>query len=265
MDFQQIKGKQKISWETGNYGMIGTMLQMVSEELCEQMDIRAGSNVLDLCTGSGNAAISAARRWCKVTGIDYAPTLLEHARERAKAEQLPIEFIEADAENLPFEDQSFEVILSTFGIAFAPNQEKAASEMTRVCKVGGRIALANWVPDDFIAEIFKAVAKYIPPAKGLNSPLRWGDPAALNVLIGENCKVVSSEIKAINYRYESARHFVEHHRRYYGPIMRAFESLNDDQRELFDQDLIEACHKFNQSTNQDIVIPARYLASVFEK
>ena len=162
MDFDEIKERQRVAWETGDYSMIGTTLRIVSEELCEQADLRAGSRVLDVCTGSGNTAIAAARRWCQVTGIDYAPQLLDQARERAQAERLRIDFQPADAENIPFEDGAFDVVMSTFGIAFAPNQDKGAAELLRMCRRGGKIALANWGPGDFIAEIFKVSATYAP-------------------------------------------------------------------------------------------------------
>ena len=265
MDYNKIKGKQKTAWETGDYSMIGTTLQIASEELCEQMDLRAGSKVLDLCTGSGNTAISAARRWCNVIGIDYAPQLLEQARERAHAERLPIEFMEADAENLPFDDESFDVIISTFGVAFAPNQKKAATELLRVCASGGRIALANWVPGDFIAEIFKIVTKFAPAAKGLASPLIWGNLESLTDLLGNECNIISSEVKAINYRYKSSNHFADHHRQFYGPIIKAFELLNEDKKSILYQELVDACSRFNKSGDNNIVAPAKYLAAVFEK
>ena len=174
MNFDQLKERQRLTWETGDYSQIGTTLQIVSEALCEQADLRAGSTVLDVCTGSGNTAIAAARRWCRVTGVDFAPQLLYQDCARAQAEHLKIDFQTADAEALPCEGGAFDAVMSTFGVMFAPNQEQASSELLRVCRSGGKIALANWGPGDFVAELFRVSATYAPPPEGLSSPLRWG-------------------------------------------------------------------------------------------
>jgi ubiquinone/menaquinone biosynthesis C-methylase UbiE len=190
---------------------------------------------------------------------------LDQASDRTRAEGLKIEFIAGDAESLPFDNGSFDVVMSTFGVSFAPNQDKAASELLRVCSSGGKIALANWGPGEFIAEIFKLSAKYNPPPKGLKSPLLWGDKESLSSLMGGNCRIISSEIRAVNYRYESSEHFVNHHRQFYGPMIKAFDVAGADQEHSFNQELIDLGARFNVSDDDSMVVPARYLAVVFVK
>ena len=174
IDLAAVKSRQQAAWSTGNYAVVGTTLQIVGENLCESLDLRSGSRVLDVAAGNGNATLAAARRWCDVTSTDYVSSLLESGKARAAAEGHTIQFQEADAENLPFSDASFDVVISTFGVMFTPNQEKAASELARVCKPGGRIGLANWTPESFIGQVFKTIGKYIPPAPGVKSPALWG-------------------------------------------------------------------------------------------
>src|SRR5690242_20055963 len=174
VDWSAIKVRQQKSWSTGDYSVIGATLVVISEELCEAVDLHAGQSVLDVATGSGNTAIAAARRFCKVTGIDYVPSLLEVGRRRAGAENLHVTFQEGDTENIPFGNASFDVVLSTLGVMFTPDQEKAASELLRVCRPGGKIGLANWTPTGFIGAVFRSIGKYIPPAPGLKSGALWG-------------------------------------------------------------------------------------------
>lgn len=261
--YEQIKGVQRDAWETGDFGMIGTSLQIVSEELCEQADLRAGSTVLDVCTGTGNTAIAAARRRCRVTGLDYAPSLLGHARERAAAERLTIDFRDGDVEAIPFETGGFDAVMSTFGVQFAPNHAAAGAELVRVCRRGGRIALVNWGPGDLVADVFKASARHLPPPPGTESPLRWGELESVTVLL-EGATCISSEVKAVTYRFESTGHFVDHLRTYYGPTMKAFDAAGAGSDGLR-QDLIAVCERLNVSDRGDMVVPARYLAAVFEK
>ncbi|HJS76860.1 MAG TPA: class I SAM-dependent methyltransferase, partial [Burkholderiales bacterium] len=157
IDFEALKKRQQAAWSAGDYALIGTTLQIVGEELCEALDIRSGQKVLDVAAGNGNVSLAAARRWCDVVATDYVPALLERARERAAAERLPMEFQEADAEALPFSDASFDAVVSTFGVMFTPDQERAAAELVRVCKGGGKIGLANWTPEGFIGQLFKTI------------------------------------------------------------------------------------------------------------
>ena len=174
VDLKALKARQQAAWSSGDYAVIGTTLQIVGEELCEALDIRSGQKVLDVAAGNGNASLAAARRWCDVVATDYVPALLERARERAAAERLDIEFREADAEALPFPDASFDVVVSTFGVMFTPDQDRAAAEMVRVCKRGGKIGLANWTPEGFIGQLFKTIGKHVPPPPGAKSPALWG-------------------------------------------------------------------------------------------
>jgi ubiquinone/menaquinone biosynthesis C-methylase UbiE len=265
MHLDQLKERQRMTWETGDYSRIGATLQIVSEMLCEQADLRAGSTVLDVCTGSGNTAIAAARRWCRVTGVDFAPQLLYQACTRAQAEHLTIDFQTADVEALPFEDGAFDVIMSTFGVMFAPHQEQAASELLRVCRSSGTIALANWGPEEFVADMFKVSATYAPPPPGLSSPLRWGEVDTLMALFSDKVEMVSSEVNTVNYRYESARHLVDHVRQFYGPTIKAFETAGTRQTEQFHQELVDVCERYNVSGDSSMVIPAKYVSVVFQK
>src|SRR4051794_7265597 len=179
VDLTAVKTRQQAAWSTGNYAVVGTTLQIVGENLCEALDLRSTARVLDVAAGNGNASLAAARRWCDVTATDYVPALLDRARERSEAERLNIAFQEADAEALPFTDRSFDVVVSTFGVMFTPDQERAASELVRVCKRGGKIGLANWTPDGFVGQLFKTIGKHTPPPAGAKSPALWGTPARL--------------------------------------------------------------------------------------
>src|SRR3954466_4040552 len=189
VDLTAVKTRQQAAWSTGNYAVVGTTLQIVGENLCEALDLRSTARVLDVAAGNGNATLAAARRWCDVTSTDYVPSLLDSGRVRAQAEGHTIRFQEADAENLPFPDASFDAVVSTFGVMFTPDQEKAASELARVCKPGGKIGLANWTPEGFIGQMFKIIGKYVPPAAGLKPPSLWGTRPRLDELFGSTGKV----------------------------------------------------------------------------
>ena len=204
------QNQQQAAWSSGDYAIVGATLQIVGEELCEAMDLKAGSKVLDVAAGNGMASLAAARRWCEVTSTDYVPDLLERGRARAAAEGMTIEFKEADAENLPFADNSFDVVLSTFGVMFTPNQDKAAGELLRVCRPKGKIGLANWTPDGFIGQVFKTLGKYLPPPAGVKSPALWGTRARLSTKCSAQAPARSRrESRLFNFRYRSAEHFLD--------------------------------------------------------
>jgi len=264
--FAAVKVRQQETWSTGNYAVVGTTLQIVGENLCEAVDLRAGSRVLDVAAGNGNATLAAARRFADVTSTDYVPSLLDAGRRRAEAERLPVHFQEADAEALPFPDASFDVVLSTFGVMFTPDQEKAASELARVCKPGGRVGLANWTPAGFIGQVFKIVGKYVTPAPGLKSPLLWGTRERLDELFGAQGTVHAAS-RQFSFRYRSPQHFIEVFRTYYGPINRAFASLEarPDRQAAFQQELIELMERGNTGGAGALVLPSEYLEVVIEK
>ena len=203
-DFAAIKTRQKAAWSSGDYAVVGTTLQIVGESLCEALDLRASQRVLDVAAGNGNVSLAAARRWCEVTSTDYVPALLERGRERAAAERLDnIDFREADVEALPFDDGSFDAVVSTFGCMFAPNPPRTASEMLRVCKPGGKIGMANWTPDGFIGQLFKTIGKHVPPPAGVTSPALWGTRARLAELFEAQAIAIRAEPRHFMFRYRS--------------------------------------------------------------
>ena len=225
-DFESIKTRQQATWATGDFGRIGVRLQIVGEALCEAVDLRAGEQVLDVAAGNGNASLAAARRFAQVTSTDYVPELLVQGLRRAEADGLPIVTRVADAENLPFEDGSFDVALSTFGVIFAPDQERTAAELLRVVRSGGRIGLANWMPGGFVGEMFNTVARFVPPPAGVASPFAWGTETRLVELFGPYAGDLRTTRKQFVFRYRSADHFIDEFRSFYGPTNRAFAALD---------------------------------------
>jgi ubiquinone/menaquinone biosynthesis C-methylase UbiE len=265
VDLAAIKGRQQAAWATGNYAVVGTTLQIVGETLCEALDLRSGSRVLDVAAGNGNATLAAARRWCDVTSTDYVASLLDSGRIRAKAEGHAIQFEEADAENLPYRDASFDAVISTFGVMFTPNQEKSAGELARVCKRGGSIGLANWTPDSFIGQVFKTIGKYIPPAPGLKSPGLWGTKARLEELFGKTAKEIRTANREFVFRYHSPKHWLDVFRSYYGPMNKTFGALDAGNQTAFTHDLMALMESRNRSGDQTLVLPSEYLEVVIER
>ena len=265
VDLSAVKTKQQMAWSSGDYAVVGTTLQIVGETLCEALDLRAGEHVLDVAAGNGNATLAAARRWCDVTSTDYVPALLERGRTRASAEGLPVKFEQADAEKLPYKDQSYDVVMSTFGVMFTPDQDKAAAEMARVCKTGGRIGMANWTPESFVGGIFKTIGKYIPPAAGVKSPALWGTEVRLNELFGKNTESITVERKNFVFRYQNAAHFLEVFRTFYGPMHKAFGALDASKQEALTADLLALAEKFNRATDGTLVAPSEYLEVVIKR
>ncbi|MBS0317362.1 MAG: class I SAM-dependent methyltransferase [Proteobacteria bacterium] len=262
-DYAAIKQRQKTVWSSGDYAVLGTTLQIVGENLCEAVDLRAGSKVLDVAAGNGNATLAAARRFAHVTSTDYVPALLERGRERAAAEHLQVEFREADVEALPFADGSFDVVLSTVGVMFAPDQERAAAEMTRVVRPGGRIGLANWTPDGFIGQVLKAVGRYLSPPPGLRPPVRWGTEQGLRELFpGQQVQATPRDFM---FRYESPRHWVDVFRAYYGPVHRAFAALAPEQQERLERDILDLLATFNRGGDETLLVPGAYLEVVITR
>jgi SAM-dependent methyltransferase len=260
-DFTALKARQQGAWASGDYAVIGTTLQIVGESLCEALDLRAGQTVLDVAAGNGNATLAAARRWCEVTSTDYVPALLERGRARAAAEGLTVSFETADAEALPFAEGQFDVVLSTFGVMFTPNQERAAGELLRVCKPGGKIGLANWTPDGFIGQLFKIIGKHLPPAAGVRSPSLWGTGERLEELFAAGGTVLATP-KSFVFRYRSPAHWLEVFRTWYGPVNKAFGALPEEQRATLENDLLGLIRQFNRSGDQTMVVASEYLEVV---
>lgn len=263
IDYAPIKARQQTAWGTGNYAVVGTTLQIVGENLCEALDLRSGAHVLDVAAGNGNATLAAARRYASVTSTDYVVSLLEAAKLRAQAEGLHVAFREADAEDLPFPAATFDVVLSTFGVMFTPDQQRAAAELTRVVKPGGKIGLANWTPSGFIGQVFKTIGKYVPPAAGVKSPALWGTEARLAELFSDAASIEVTK-RYFNFRYRSAAHFLEVFRTYYGPMNKAFAALagQPEQQQALEADLLELVGSMNRASAPGIVVPSEYLEVV---
>jgi ubiquinone/menaquinone biosynthesis C-methylase UbiE len=261
-DYVAIKQRQRATWAAGNYARVETRLTVVSETLCEAVDLHAGQRVLDVACGSGNTALAAARRNCEVTGVDFVPELLEHGRTRAAVEGLDVDFREGDAEALPFADGSFDAVLSTFGAMFAPDQETTAAELLRVCRPGGKIGMANWTPEGFIGNGFRLVASYVPPPPGLKPPSRWGTEAGLRELLGDGVSDVRIEPRVFTFRYRSAEHWLEFFRTNFGPVQRAFAALDDSAGADLARDLLGLCEEMNTADDGTLVVSSGYLEVV---
>jgi SAM-dependent methyltransferase len=261
-DLVALKGRQQTAWSSGDYAIIGTTLQIVGEQLAEACDLRWDERVLDVAAGNGNATLAAARRGCKVTSTDYVQALLDRGAERARAERLDVEFQPADAEALPFPDASFDAVLSTFGVMFAPDQPKAAAEMARVCRSGGRIGMANWTPEGFVGQMFKTLGRHMPPPPDVAPPSRWGVESHLRSLFGENAAGIAVTPRKFNFRYRSAAHFIEVFRTWYGPVHKAFAALPADKAAALESDLVGLLNSLNRAGAGSLVVPSEYLEVV---
>ena len=263
-EFSGIKAKQQAMWASGDFAVIGTTLQIVGETLCEAVDLRAGEQVLDVAAGNGNATLAAARRFARVTSTDYVPALLERGRRRADAEALDVTFEFADAEALPYPAASFDVVLSTFGVMFAPDHQQSASEMLRVCRPGGRIGLVAWTPTGFLGDLFRVVAKQVPPPQGVPSPLLWGTRPHLEALF-PGVKTIEHTSRDFVFRYLSAEHFVGMFRAFYGPTHKAFAALDPAGQAAFEADLLALLRKADRGGGRGLVVPAEYLETVITR
>ncbi len=263
-DLAALKSRQQVAWASGDYSVIGARLQIVGENLCEALDLRSGEKVLDIAAGNGNATLAAARRWAKVTSTDYVPELLERGRERAMANGLAVDFQQADAEALPFKDASFDVVVSTFGVMFTPDQDKAAKEMLRVCRTGGRIGMANWTPESFIGQVFKTIGQHIPPMPGVRSPALWGTKTRLEEMFGGQASIEATS-RIYNFRYRSPAHWLEVFRTWYGPVHKAFEALPQPGKAALEEDFLALIARFNRAKDGTMVVPAEYLEVVIRK
>ena len=261
-DLGALKARQQAAWSSGNYALVGTTLQIVGESLCEAMDLRAGSKVLDVAAGNGNVSLAAARRWCDVTATDYVPALLARAGDRARAEQLELTLREADAEALPFAEGSFDAVVSTYGVMFTADHAKAAAEMLRVCRPGGRIGMANWTPDGFIGQVFKTIGKHVPPPPGVRSPALWGTRTRIAELFEPHATSVKTAQRHFVFRYRSPEHWLDVFRTWYGPTLKAFGALPPQGQAALAGDLLALIAKFNRSQDRTMVVDSEYLEIV---
>jgi ubiquinone/menaquinone biosynthesis C-methylase UbiE len=262
IDLKALKTKQQAAWASGDYAVIGTTLQIVGEQLAEACDLRWDERVLDVAAGNGNATLAAARRGCKVVSTDYVESLLERGAERAHAERLEVEFQAADAEALPFADASFDAVLSTFGVMFAPDHARSAAEMARVCRSGGRIGMANWTPGGFIGQLFKVLGRHLPPPAGAQPPPLWGSEAHLRSLFGAKAAKIDVTPRIFNFRYRSAAHFIDIFRTWYGPVHKAFAALGAEKGAALERDLAELLNGLNRAGKASLVVPSEYLEIV---
>lgn len=263
IDLAAIKRKQQATWASGDFSMVASRIHFAAEQLAESADLRPGWRVLDVATGSGNLAIAAARSGCTVTGVDYVPSLLETGRARASAEGFDVRFIEGDAENLPVVTGEYDAVVSIYGVMFAPDQQRAADEMLRATKPGGTIALASWTPTGFIGEMFRTTGALVPPPAGLSSPMRWGEENNLVAMFGDGITAIRSTERVCTFRFKSGEEFVSFFRRWYGPTLKAFESLDEGGQKQLAQNLADLARKWNTSIDPgSITVPATYLESI---
>ena len=262
IDFAAVKTRQQAAWGAGDYAVIGTTLQIVGESLAEACDLKTDERVLDVAAGNGNATLAAARRGCIVTSTDYVGGLLERGAERARAERLEVNFQIADVEALPFADASFDAVVSTFGVMFAPDHATAAAEMARVVRPGGRIGMSNWTPDSLIGRMFKVLGRHVPPPAGVQPPSLWGTEAHLRTLFGDAAAAVQCTPRHFNFRYRSAAHFIDVFRTWYGPVNKAFAAQSPQQADVLAAELAELLEGQNRAGPASLVVPSEYLEVV---
>jgi len=261
-DLAAVKARQQQTWASADYGAVAARIALMAERLVDAADLHAGQRVLDVATGTGNAAVAAARNGCEVTGIDYVPALLERGRARAAAEGLPVSFQEGDVEHLAFPDASFDAVLSCLGVMFTPDQERAAAELARVCKPGGTIALANWTPTGFIGRLFKTIGRHVPPPAGVKPPPLWGTEERLQELLGPATSALRSERRAFVFRFRSPEDFAGFFRDNYGPVHKAFAALDEPGQRRLHEDLVELAKEFDRATGPSVAMPAEYLETI---
>jgi SAM-dependent methyltransferase len=264
VDLAAVKAKQQATWASGDYSAVGTTLQIVGEQLCETIDLRSGTRVLDVAAGNGNATLAAARRFADVTSTDYVPALLARAEERAAAERLRVAFRVEDVENLSFPDASFDAVLSTFGVMFCADHDRAAAELLRVCRPGGVIAMANWTPEGFIGQVFRTLGRHLPPPPGVRSPALWGTEAAIRAMFGAGAASIELIPRRFAFRYRSAGHFIDHFRAFYGPMHKAFQALGDNAPAL-EADLRALLERMNAADDGTLVVPSDYVEVVIRR
>jgi SAM-dependent methyltransferase len=259
LNLEGIKAKQQATWESGDYGAVAALIHPISEDLVQAADLSAGSRVLDVATGTGNAAIAAARCLCEVVGVDYVQDLMDRGIARAEAERLPVTYRLADAEQLPCDDGEYDAVLSVVGVMFAPNQEQSAAELLRVIRPGGTIALANWTPDGFIGHLFKTISRRVPPPAGVRPPVEWGSADRIHELFGHQVTDLRVIPKEFVFRFASAADLADYFRVNYGPTLKAFAALDEDGRKQLHEDLVELADRFNSATDGTLKVRSAYV------
>lgn len=263
-DLAAVKTRQQAAWSTGNYPLVGTTIQIVGERLAESMDLRPDSRVLDVAAGNGNATLAAARRFCNVVSTDYVAAWLKAGMARAEAEGLAVAFREADAEDLPFDDGSFDAVTSTFGVMFTANQEAAAGELIRVCRSGGRIGLANWTPESFIGQLFRTIGQHVPPPAGVRSPLEWGTEARIEDLFSDAARVIEFNRKTFVFRFRSPESWIELWRDAYGPMSKAFDAVDEEGAARLEAELV-ALGRAHSEDDTAMIVPSEYAEIVIHR
>jgi ubiquinone/menaquinone biosynthesis C-methylase UbiE len=263
--YENWNRKLNTTWSAANYSKIGVTLQITGEELAEAADFKPHSEVLDIAAGNGNASLALARRFCVVTSTDYVPEILEKGRKRAEAEDLKINFEVADAQNLPYSDESFDGVISTFGVMFAPDQASAASELVRVCKPGGKIALACWTPSGFVGRVCATIGRHMSASSDFHSPQNWGREDWLQQHFGAACASITIELKSFNFRYESPQHFLDYFREYYGLMRKAFEHVGPRGEKALADDILALVDEFNLAEDGSMRAPSSYAEIVIVK
>lgn len=243
---------------------VGPRILVASELLCESVDLRAGERVLDVACGSGNAALAAARRFCRVVGVDGDPALLERARRRAEAEGLEAAFLEGDADDLPFPDGSFEVVLSAGGAVCTFDEERRAGELLRVCRPGGRIGMIGWTPDSYVGELFAAIGRHLPPAAGVEPPVLWGTEERLLDRFGPEVAITAPR-RSLLWRFPSAAHQVEFFATFDGPTATALQALEPYGAGALKAELLELARRFDVSEDDTLVLRLDYLEAVVHR
>jgi SAM-dependent methyltransferase len=261
-DLVALKARQQKTWASGDFAEIATRIHSTAEVLAQDADLQAGWRVLDVATGSGNAALAAARCGCEVVGVDYVPALLERGRERARAERLHVEFVQGDAEALPFPDGAFDAAISIYGIMFAPDQDRAAKEILRVVRPGGRVAVASWTPDGFVGEMLKTVSRHVPPPPGVRPPVQWGVEARVRELFGDGVTSLEFVPRDCVFRFRSPEEYVELFRRYYGPTLKAFEAAGEAKAPALAKDLADLARRFDRNHGGPVAVAARYVEAI---
>jgi SAM-dependent methyltransferase len=262
-DFAAITTRQQKTWSSGDYSAVAARIPLISELLCDAADLRSGSRVLDVAGGSGNTALAAARCGCDVVSLDYVPSLLERGRRRAAAEGLPIEFVTGDAQALPFEDGSFDAVVSAVGVMFAPDQARTADEMLRVCRSGGTIALANWTPEGFIGGLLRTVGAHVPPPAGISPPTLWGTDGHVRELLGHSAHDIWARRREFVFRFDAPEHFTTFFREHYGPTLMAFAALDESGQRALAAHIDDLVRRFDRNKGEGpCAIVAEYLEVV---